>query len=709
MLNFSCTLTTILNIRTAVHVLSLSYFFSFLSYSPPRIHDISSEKDLELAINRFLSDSRYDLLILQCDPRSCSLQRLAHVKHLCEKLRQDAAPDLRQKGTQKSFIVTVHLSSPTSSFHVPMDERWPIVFIDELTVTSPSLTSLISGSTVEVLERIDFEKMIEDVFFHALSRVDYGGFKYDVPTRTGILRDLLASKDGAIFKEDLKQHIFENFSSDSRSWQVGVANQSRLSYRYGSFRNALLAQMSDFVLRSLSHILSTIDRNFHLNLLARDDTKLAWWSLFPLVLSSVSPPSEWRGVMPVFQSVPMAMFEAEMPFSDTLSSVLSTVISKLLIPETEERPRDIETELNIAEVVSQVHGLSPKFLLSDTHACAYLHDLFRISSITLPAFHKQTIPSTALFPLMDIYLNAETLPSLNPSIITAHLLFQRRQALFSLLAQFLILFPHIRIPVSHSPSEVSDLLLRDCVLSHISELAELVDMTKAQPRASSRSSLPKEPIEVDSKKDEKANGVGEDEKEEKEEEEEEEEEEEKEEKEETESDDEERENMGEVEIDDELETEIPEEEEDEDEEELDEEEEELDEDEVQDDEKVDGTEPNEPNEEFFDKGTEDEKRAPESEEEQLSSKVDAARLKAWVERTNLLIFPLESLFALNHPSSSLLKLYESLQDLHLFLRSQKFDVSHVMLGMILKLTLSAKYSFMTRFQVPFLFSSLFLV
>ena len=54
------------------------------------LHDLSSERDFQLAVDEFFENAEPGaLLLVQCDPRAASLRRLSHAQYICEKAAEE--------------------------------------------------------------------------------------------------------------------------------------------------------------------------------------------------------------------------------------------------------------------------------------------------------------------------------------------------------------------------------------------------------------------------------------------------------------------------------------------------------------------------------------------------------------------------------------------------------------------------------------------
>jgi hypothetical protein len=302
------------------------------------LHELSSSQDIEKVVNEFYGTLRgksadaapsgKKLLVIHADVAAASLRMIEHCRFVCEKARSEFAKKRRNKDATGSMFVTlvVHLQrGVTGKFSFDFDSQWSFTFLDSVEPSMdlndmPSLGSMLNTPLLEVVESLDFPKLLRTCFRSSLSRLIYPhtrrpedlqkqihqilAYLEDVAftemVRTWIIRVLDSTpmpKSSMIVGEEEEGDVPQEECSvgQDKSWFARIATAAHELALAGTFRAALHNRIVVLIGSLMTVLLAHLDRNAGLSLLdppatasGADSTKRTLW-LSLLTASLTSP------------------------------------------------------------------------------------------------------------------------------------------------------------------------------------------------------------------------------------------------------------------------------------------------------------------------------------------------------------------------------------------------------------------------------------
>eukprot|EP00439_Symbiodinium_sp_Y106_P033514 s1540_g4.t1 len=147
------------------------------------LHELSSSTDIEKAVHDFynLQDTagKKNFLIIHADPVAASVRMIEHCRFVCEKARNGFCQ--KGKGEEGSMFVVlvVHLQRGyDGKFSFDFDSQWSAVFLDSVEPSAdlssmPSLGAMLNMPLIDVVEGLEFPKLLRSCFRSSLSRLMY--------------------------------------------------------------------------------------------------------------------------------------------------------------------------------------------------------------------------------------------------------------------------------------------------------------------------------------------------------------------------------------------------------------------------------------------------------------------------------------------------------------------------------------------------------
>ncbi|CAE7707204.1 unnamed protein product, partial [Symbiodinium sp. CCMP2456] len=147
------------------------------------LHELSSSTDIEKAVHDFynLQDTsgKKNFLIIHADPVAASVRMIEHCRFVCEKARNGFVQ--KGKGEEGSMFVVlvVHLQRGyDGKFSFDFDSQWSAVFLDSVEPSAdlssmPSLGAMLNMPLIDVVEGLEFPKLLRSCFRSSLSRLMY--------------------------------------------------------------------------------------------------------------------------------------------------------------------------------------------------------------------------------------------------------------------------------------------------------------------------------------------------------------------------------------------------------------------------------------------------------------------------------------------------------------------------------------------------------
>lgn len=276
------------------------------------LHELSSSIDIEKAVGDFYAEAAEKggrrFLLIHADPAAASLRMIEHSRFVCEKqrssfLKRHAAA--ASKGEGVFVVLVVHLQRGIGgTFSFDFDSQWRFVFLDSVEPamdlnSMPSLGSMLNMPLIEVVQGLDFPKMLKGCFRSALSRLIYPHSRNSEDLQRQIQQILIYLEDAA-FGSMVRGWVLrvleqtpKNFGKeeegtvgDDKNWFAAIAAAAHELTLAGTFRAALHNRVTVIVSSLLTVLLAHLDKNGGLALLSQGPKRDLWLSLANASLTS---------------------------------------------------------------------------------------------------------------------------------------------------------------------------------------------------------------------------------------------------------------------------------------------------------------------------------------------------------------------------------------------------------------------------------------
>lgn len=266
------------------------------------LHELSSSTDIEKAVHDFynLQDTSgtKNFLIIHADPVAASVRMIEHCRFVCEKARNSFCQ--KGKGTPGSMFVVlvVHLQRGyDGKFSFDFDSQWSAVFLDSVEPSAdlssmPSLGAMLNMPLIEVVQGLEFPKLLRSCFRSSLSRLMYPHSRRpdDLQRQIQLMLKYIEDADFVKMVRDWVLHILqhtpknranpsEGSVGDDRHWFAAIASAAQELALAGTFRAALHGRVVVLVGSLLSALLAHLERNSGLELLDTASKREHWLKL----------------------------------------------------------------------------------------------------------------------------------------------------------------------------------------------------------------------------------------------------------------------------------------------------------------------------------------------------------------------------------------------------------------------------------------------
>ena len=270
-----------------------------------RLHDFHSSRELSAQIKRFFTAParRNSLLLLQCDTKVVSKQKILQARSLCEQWAGEAdaaqptdgaaaaaaaAPTVQR--TARHVVLLVHASRSSGGgylpFSVDFDATWTLCFVDDLCTAAssrrqPDTTALVCSSPAQLLEQLNLIGTMRDRYLSCLSRLH--GDESGVSSTTDIRNEILSTSQMLhseqvvrVIAAQLSTSLLEDFEKFApAAVAASIARDVRSLQQHSTFRAALYAHYVALVEESFTAFLTFVNRNGNAALFAERDSAVA--------------------------------------------------------------------------------------------------------------------------------------------------------------------------------------------------------------------------------------------------------------------------------------------------------------------------------------------------------------------------------------------------------------------------------------------------
>ncbi|MDC0366871.1 ATP-binding protein [bacterium] len=260
------------------------------------LHQLDSEVDLIRSVSGFLEGATHHFLVMHCDMRAVTLQRVEHVKYVVEREMH------RVGASDKNIIIVVHTDRNTpvaQRLTIDYDDEWTFTFLDSMTASTadsplPSMDQLMAlpRDMTSILETIDMRLLTKLVVRRSLGNLHFSS-NVDISfyTRRMALLKYLLFDDAPVpqrFQTIIRNIIMEWARANHMRLNFGQPSVQELLVR-SSYQHCLHHQIHLSVQQGLAVALGLAERNKALALLEaamEEDTEDAqemchvWFEMF---------------------------------------------------------------------------------------------------------------------------------------------------------------------------------------------------------------------------------------------------------------------------------------------------------------------------------------------------------------------------------------------------------------------------------------------
>ncbi|CAK0799979.1 unnamed protein product [Prorocentrum cordatum] len=278
------------------------------------LHEFSSSQDIDKAVNSFYvgaagqAEGGKRFLLIHADPAAASLRVIEHARFVCETERAGAHAKLTESGAAGSMFVLliVHLQRGTDAkFSFDFDSQWHFAFLDSVEPSvdlnsMPLLGDMLQMPLIQVVQGLNFEKLLQTCFRASLSRLIYPKSRKpeDLHQQIQLILSFLADAEFVKLVRDWVLCILETTPKNSQNeeegsfgadttWFAAIAMAAHELAMAGTFRAALHNRVAVLVGSLLTVLLAHLDRNQGLALLQEPPKRTLW-------LNIQLPPARWR-------------------------------------------------------------------------------------------------------------------------------------------------------------------------------------------------------------------------------------------------------------------------------------------------------------------------------------------------------------------------------------------------------------------------------
>ena len=266
------------------------------------LHELSSSTDIEKAVQDFYNlpetAGSKNFLIIHADPVAASVRMIEHCRFVCEKARNSYCQ--KGKGAPGSMFVVlvVHLQRGyDGKFSFDFDSQWSTVFLDSVEPSAdlssmPSLGAMLNMPLIDVVEGLEFPKLLRSCFRSSLSRLMYPHSRRpdDLQRQIQLMLKYIEDADFVKMVRDWVLHVLRNTPKnranlaegsvgDDRHWFAAIASAAQELALAGTFRAALHGRVVVLVGSLLSALLAHLERNSGLELLDVASKREHWLKL----------------------------------------------------------------------------------------------------------------------------------------------------------------------------------------------------------------------------------------------------------------------------------------------------------------------------------------------------------------------------------------------------------------------------------------------